>query len=267
MASGVSTKAQVNLIGDTSLNYAAGNNGFFISDAAHQIALGAKVAGDRTLSLVDGGKIGTVSLTAAESQYEEETVLEVTSTGNNPSAALTTIAEIKGEGVTNGVAQGTVANFYADAEVTGDITGIENVQAFNGTKVTAQNTAFVNDLRTENATIAIANKAQFGDAFVMGGTISAKNAEMLETLGDEIAVVNDGWFKVDETLTAHSGATIQVGVDTSSMAESDLTLEDGTVAGGTGYFEVGTLELNGGNLIVDPEYTEATSVAAVGKFW
>ena len=267
MASGVSTKAQVNLIGDTSLNYAAGNNGFFISDADHQIALGAKVAGDRTLSLVDGGKIGTVSLTAADSQYEEETVLEITSTGNNPSAALTTIAEIKGEGVDNeGVAWGTVANFYADTAVTGDITGIQYVDAFNGANVTAQNTAFVSELSTENATIAIANKAQFGNAYVMGGTISAKNAEMLETLGDEIAVVNDGWFKVDETLTAHSGATIQVGVDTSSMAESDLTLEDGTVAGGTGYFEVGTLELNGGNLIVDPEYTEATSVAAVGKF-
>ena len=266
MASGVSTKAQVNLIGDTSLNYAAGNNGFFISDAAHQIALGAKVAGDRTLSLVDGGKIGTVSLTAANSQYEEETVLEITSTGNNPSAALTTIAEIKGEGVTNGVAVGTVADFSADADVTGDITGIDYVEAYNGAKLTAQNTAFVHELGTENATIAITNKAQFGNAYVMGGKISAKNAEMLSTLGDEIAVVNDGWFKVDETLTAHSGATIQVGVDASSMAESDLTLEDGTVAGGTGYFEVGTLELNGGNLIVDPEYTEATSVAAVGKF-
>ena len=215
MASGVSTKAQVNLIGDTSLNYAAGNNGFFISDAAHQIALGAKVAGDRTLSLVDGGKIGTVSLNAADSQYEEETVLEVTSTGNNPSATLTTIAEIKGEGVsTQGVAWGTVANFYADTEVTGDITGIENVQAFNGTKVTAQNTAFVSDLRIENASIAIANKAQFGDAFVMGGTISAKNAEMLDTLGDEIAVVNDGWFKVDETLTAQRTVPSQVALAT-----------------------------------------------------
>ena len=267
MASGVSPKAQVNLIGDTSLNFAAGNNGFFISDAGHQNALGAKVAGNRTLSLIDGGKIGAISLNAANDAYEEETVLEVTSTGNNPSAALTTIAEIKGENVdTNGVADGTVADFSADADVTGDITGIDYVEAYNGAKVTAQNTAFVHELGTENATIAIANKAQFGNAYVMGGTISAKNAEMLDTLGNEIAVVNGGWFKVDETLTAHSGATIQVGVDASSMAESDLTLEDGTVAGGTGYFEVGTLELNGGDLIVDPEYTEATSVAAVGKF-
>ena len=267
MASNVSPKEQVNLIGDTSLNFAEGNNGFFISDAAHQIALGAKVAGHRTLSLVDGGKIGTVSLTAADGNYEEETVLEVTSTGNNPSAALTTIAEIKGENAgASTFAENTVANFYADADVTGDITGIEDVNAFNGAKVTAQNTAFVQELGTENATIAIANKAQFGYAYVMGGTISAKNAEMLDTLGNEIGVVNGGWFKVEETLTAHSGATIQVGVDASSMAESELTLEDGTVAGGTGYFEVGTLELNGGNLIVDPEYTEATSVAAVGKF-
>ena len=269
MASGVSTKAQVNLIGDTSLNFAAGNNGFFISDAGHQNALGAKVAGNRTLSLIDGGKIGAISLNAANDAYEEETVLEVTASGNNPSATLTTIAEIKGENVdTNGVADGTVADFSADADVTGDITGIDYVEAYNGAKVTAQNTAFVHELGTENATIAIANKAQFGNAYVMGGTISAKNAEMLDTLSnsDEIAVVNGGWFKVEETLTAHSGATIQVGVDASSMPEDELTLEDGTVAGGTGYFEVGTLELRGGTLIVDPEYTEATSVAAVGKF-
>ena len=269
MDSDASPKAQVHLVGDTSLNFAAGNNGFFISDAAHQIALGAKVDGNRTLSLVDGGKISTVSLTAAAGNFEEETVLEVTSTGNNPSAVLTTIAEIKGENVdTNGVADGTVADFSADADVTGDITGIDYVEAYNGAKLTAQNTAFVHELGTENATIAIANKAQFGNAYVMGGTISAKNAEMLDTLSnsDEIAVVNGGWFKVEETLTAHSGATIQVGVDASSMPEDELTLEDGTVAGGTGYFEVGTLELRGGTLIVDPEYTEATSVAAVGKF-
>ena len=267
MASGVSTKAQVNLIGDTSLNYAAGNNGFFISDAGHQNALGAKVAGNRTLSLIDGGKIGAISLNAANDAYEEETVLEVTASGNNPSATLTTIAEIKGENAgASTFAENTVANFYSDADVTGDITGIEDVNAFNGAKVTAQNTAFVQELGTENATIAIANKAQFGYAYVMGGTISAKNAEMLNSLGNEIGVVNGGWFIVDETLTAHSGATIQVGVDASSMPEDELTLEDGTVAGGTGYLQVGTLELNGGNLIVDPEYTEATSVAAVGKF-
>ena len=270
MASGVSTKAQVNLVGDTSLNYAAGNNGFFISTADHKTALGAKVAGHRTLSLIDGGKIGAISLSAAEGNYEEETVLEVKASPNNATPALTTIAEIKGDSTNSkGYADGTVANFYADAEVTGDITGIEVVEAFTGADLKVQNTNFVQELSTQNGNITVANKAQFGDSYVFGGSITAQNAEMLDTLGGEeaeLVVINSGLFKVTDTLTAHDNATIRVGVDTSTIPEANITLDDDTVAGGTGYFEVGTLELNGGTLIVDPEYTEATSVGAVGKF-
>ena len=87
--------------------------------------------------------------------------------------------------------------------------------------------------------------------------------------GNKMAVINGGRFDA-ETFKGTDGATIRVGLDTSSLPANvsleDITLDDGTVAGGTGYFEVGTLELNGANLIVDPEYDEATSVAATLKF-
>ena len=174
MASGVSDKTPVNLVGDTSLNYAAGNNGFFISTADHKTAVGAKVDGNRTLSLIDGGKIGAISLTQAESKLEEETVLEVKASPNNATPALTTIAEIKGDSTnSNGYADGTVANFYADAEVTGDITGIEVVEAFTEADLKVQNTNFVRELSTQNGNITVANKAQFVDAYVFGGSITA----------------------------------------------------------------------------------------------
>ena len=156
-STGVSSKSQVQLVGDTSLNYAAGNNGFFISDANRQIALGAKVAGHRTFTLVDGGKIGTISLSKAETvgtnnnELEQDTVLEVTSSADNTNPALTTIAEIKGEGAgTNHFAQDTVVNFRADAEVTNGITGIEDVIAFTGADVKIKNTTAVGELSTEN---------------------------------------------------------------------------------------------------------------------
>ena len=269
MVANVSDKAQVTLVGHTTLNYAAGNNGFFISDANRQTALGAKVDGNRILKLVDGGEIGSISLHAANGDYEQETVLEVTSSAEG-TGALTTIAEIKGYGTasTNGVYGGTIANFRADTEVTGDIVGIDEVTAFTGTNVSVQNTTAVGELDTENAKITVAQKAQFGTAYVFGGSITAQDAEMKAGLSssNEIVVAHNGRFKVVDTLTAHEGAAIRVGIDTSRYSEEDLTLEDGTVIGGTGYFEVGTLELNGGRLVVDPEYTEATAIATVGKF-
>ena len=276
MEPNVGDKAQVILDGHTTLNYAAGNNGFFISDSTRQNALGAKVAGHRTFKLIDGGKIGTVSLSAAEPvnshELEQETVLEVTSSADNTNPALTTIAEIKGEGAgTDHFAQDTVVNFRANTEVTNGITGIEDVIAFTGADVKIKNTTAVGELSTENGTITVTETAQFGNSYVLGGSITAQDAEMRDDLdqssdGDEIIVAHNGLFKVNDTLTAHAGASIQVGIDTSWWSEEDLTLEDGSLAGGTGYFEVGTLELNKGTLIVDPEYTEATSIAAVGKF-
>ena len=270
-STGVSSKSQVQLVGDTSLNYAAGNNGFFISDATRQNALGAKVAGNRTFTLIDGGKIGTVSLNAADNKLEQETVLEVQTSADNTNPALTTIAEIKGEGAgTNQFATGTLVNFRADAEVTNSITGIDEVNAFTGADVKVKNTTAVGELSTENGSITVTETAQFGDSYVFGGSITAQNAEMDDALssdGSEIAVINGGWFTVSGTLTADAGSEIRVGIDVSAINPEDITLDDGTVAGGTGYFQVGTLELNGGTLIVDPEYTEATSVAAVGEFY
>ena len=273
MADGVSSKEQVTLDGHTTLNYAAGNNGFFISTADNQAALGAKVEGHRTLSLVDGGKIGKISLHGAEGHYEQDTVLEITTSADNTNPALTTIDSIEGYGSTpdHGVYSSTIANFRADAEVTNSITGIDEVNAFTGADVKVKNTTAVGELSTENGSITVTETAQFGSSYVLGGSITAQDADMRNDLdqssdGDEIIVAHNGWFKVNDTLTAHAGASIQVGIDTSWWSEEDLTLEDGTVAGGTGYFEVGTLELNKGTLIVDPEYTEATSIAAVGKF-
>ena len=276
VSTGVSSKSQVQLVGDTSLNYAAGNNGFFISDANRQIALGAKVAGHRTFTLVDGGKIGTVSLSAAENvdghELEQETVLEVTSSADNTNPALTTIAEIKGEGAgTNHFAQDTVVNFRADAEVTNGITGIEDVIAFTGADVKIKNTTAVGELSTENGSITVAETAQFGESYVFGGSITVQqDAKMDDALGSdtasEIAVINGGNFTVSGTLTADEKSEIRVGIDVSAANPDEITLSDGSLAGGTGYLQVGTLELNGGTLVVDPEYTEATSIAAVGKF-
>ena len=267
MESGVNAGAQVTLAGDTTLYNAAGNNGFFVSDASHQEAKGAIVEAQKDLNLLGGGAIGRVSLEAGlKDAYKNLTILEVRD-------GATTIAAIDAKDAAS-IADGTEVHLYSDTTVTGDITNIEVVEAYQGAQVKAAN-AKVNEVSTQNADIAIAGDLEFKDAYVFGGSVTAKNADMtaVTVAGDtgDVGVINGGLFKVTDTFTAEDGAKIQVGIDVSSLPTADttiedITLDDGTVAGGTGYFEVGTLELNGANLIVDPEYDEATSVAATLKF-
>ena len=78
MESGVAAGAQVTIAGDTTLYNAAGNNGFFVSDASHQEAKGAIVESQKDLDLIGGGTIGRVSLEEGLGDaYKNLTILEV----------------------------------------------------------------------------------------------------------------------------------------------------------------------------------------------
>ena len=245
MEDGVGASAQVTIAGNTSLRNAAGNNGLFISDAAHQQAMGAIVESRKDLKLIGGGQIGKITLDAGNDDAEKNwTVLEVRD-------GATTIAAIDAKNTAQ-IAGATVVNLYSDTTVTGDINNIDVVEAYQGAQVKAAN-AKVDEVSTQNADIAIAGDLTFQEAFVFGGSLSAKNADMDALGGNEMAVINGGRFTA-ETFKGTDGATIRVGLDTSSLPANvsleDITLDDGTVAGGTGYFEVDTLELNHATLVV-----------------
>ena len=131
MISNVPSTAQVTLAGNTTLSYAEGNNGFFISDAAHDNALGAIVEAQKTFNLVNGGTIGKVTLTNGKDDANDErnlTTLNINGNGN-----LTTINGIDtliGTGDTT--AYNTRVNVNSDADVTGDITGVGRVNVNAG---------------------------------------------------------------------------------------------------------------------------------------
>ena len=244
MEDGVGASAQVTIAGNTSLRNAAGNNGLFISDAAHQQAMGAIVESRKDLKLIGGGQIGKITLDAGNDDADKNwTVLEVRD-------GATTIAAIDAKNTAQ-IAGATVVNLYSDTTVTGDINNIDVVEAYQGAQVKAAN-AKVDEVSTQNADIAIAGDLTFQEAFVFGGSLSAKNADMDALGGNEMAVINGGRFTA-ETFKGTDGATIRVGLDTSSLPANvsleDITLDDGTVAGGTGYFEVDTLELNHATLV------------------
>ena len=282
MASDSANSAQVTIAGHTTLNYAEGNRGYFISNASRNAALGADVQAQKSLKLVNNGteaSIGNVTLQGVSESSgnnildvkKNYTTLEVTGAGT------TSILSVKGMGTDDGQghAQGTVFKVNANTNVTEDIDNIEYVDVANAS-LSAQN-ADVHSINGINANITIADTASFNEAEVLGGKFSTKLANYDHRNSDDntVLVSNGGTFSAEKFVFAdNTGGTanstrgyLEVGVDLSLLSDEELTLDDGShVTTGTGYFEAGVVELNGNTIVVDPEYGDNTSVAAVGKF-
>ena len=257
--------AQVIIAGNTSLRFAAGNAGYFISNDTNSAALGANVQSQKTLELINGGKIGKVTLQDGLYDVEKNlTTLKVTGEGE------TLINSINGTGGSTTNRSDTrvlVDGANNVTTVTGDITGVGYVEASNGASLTAANVD-VHELATTNADLSVTNTAKFDNIFILGGTASAKEAIFNSINGndeaDDAVIVNGGTFTAETFIFRdQDNGILNVGLD---IPEEQAVLDDGTPITGTGYFEAGILELNGGTLMVDPDYGEATSVAAVGKF-
>ena len=281
MESGVADSAQVQIAGNTSLNFAAGNNGFFISNADHSKALGADIQTRRDLTLEKGGIIGQINMQAGDYDAEKNlTVLNVK--GPNK----TTIASIMGEpnpndsGVTGSIAEATLVSIQGgETEITKDLQYINEVEVLNGAYLNVKGKAEISDLFTLNSDAKFDTSLELEEATIAGGTTEAKDV-IFNGIGDfrtgakedgdhSVDVVNGGLLKA-ETFTfkkdpADGGnGALLVGYD---LDENDATLENGTKITGTGYLEISKyLDLNGGTLVVDPAYGEATSVAAVMNF-
>ena len=285
----VPTTAQVTLAGNTTLSYAEGNNGLFISDNDHKIALGAIVEAQKTLKLVNGGTIGKVTLTNGKDNANDDrnlTTLNINGNGN-----LTTINGIDTVISSDTTAYATRVNVNSDADVTGDITGVGRVNVNEGATLHVYNPdatskdvpeVLVNTLAVRNGNAKIdgdliideynsSNEhegfAGDGEAFAIGGSITATNIELEHSA--DLTTVHGGLITA-ETVTAvadsngHSDSLIAVGNDLDYETWDDT---EETSLTGTGYLEISKyLDLNGGTLMVDPAYGEATSVAAVMNF-
>ena len=284
----VPTTAQVTLAGNTTLSYAEGNNGLFISDNDHKIALGAIVGSQKTFNLVNGGSIGKVTLTNGKDNANDDrnlTTLNINGNGN-----LTTINGIDTVISNNTTAYATRVNVNSDADVTGDITGVGRVNVNEGATLHVYNPdatskdvpeVLVNTLAVRNGNAQIdgdliidgnynSQNEGFGgegEAYAVGGTITATNIELEHDAA--LTTVHGGLISA-ETVTAvadtngQSDSLITVGQDLDYETWDDT--EEAAYTG-TGYLEISKyLDLNGGTLMVDPVYGEATSVAAVMNF-
>ena len=148
MISGLAPSAQVEIAGDTKLNFAEGNNGFFISDADHKIALGAIIQEKKDLTLENGGTIGKITMEAGTADAEKNlTILNVV--GSNK----TTIDSIVGEvGQNNAHAQNTAVRIQGgETVVNKDISAIDEVEVHEGASLNVKGDADILNLSTFNA--------------------------------------------------------------------------------------------------------------------
>ena len=281
MEKGVADSAQVKIAGNTSLNFAAGNNGFFISNADHSKALGADIQSRSDLTLEKGGIIGQINMQAGDYDAEKNlTVLNVKGPNKTTIASIMGEPDQNGSGVTGSIAEATLVSIQGgETEITKDLQYINEVEVLNGAYLNVKGKAEISDLFTLNSDAKFDTSLELKEATIAGGTTEAKDV-IFNGIGDfrtgakedgdhSVDVVNGGLLKAEtftfkEDPAKHGNGALVVGYD---LDENDATLENGTKITGTGYLEISKyLDLNGGTLVVDPAYGEATSVAAVMNF-
>ena len=248
--------------GNLTLNNAAGNEGNFATNANGEV-LGLEVTEQATVRLNNGGNIGTISFSESGSNLIVDSANGTTNIaaidGSEATAAFTTgTAVVAG---TTDVAQltteaGTTTTFRGAVTVGEDATG-------NATSNIAGTTTFEADATFAQAA-NLAGTTNFKQNVSFDGVTAIKGeTTVTETASFDAAttIANNGVLRAqDVVLTTTSSASpivFSVGIDTTGTTTNEV---------GTGYLEVESFTLAGNDLVVDPAYSQATSVAAISGF-
>ena len=261
----VSTDGSVTVAGNSSFNNAAGNNGLFVSDTTGKVG-NATVVNGSDVHLNGTGEIGTVSLNG--STAEDPAVL-VTSNGSTNAPAKVTIASISGD------AESTFSSRAAETAVTGDV-DVGSMETLADTVTTVGGDVTVAKKADFAGTTDIKGNAEFAGAVDFSGiTTFGGNVEIVgnadvtgnttatagnTTLRGDMTIAEGAAFTANNISLEASGQTLFVGTD--SYTDENGEEQPGT----TGYLDVANLSLNGNMLVVDPNYGEATSIAAIADF-
>ena len=261
----VSTDGSVTVAGNSSFNNAAGNNGLFVSDTTGKVGNAAVVNGS-DVHLNGTGEIGTVSLS---STADNSSVL-VTSNGSTNAPATVTIASISGDDTS------TFSSRAAETAVTGDV-DVGSIETLANTVTTVGGDVKVAGKADFAGTTDIKGKADFaGDVAFSGITTFGGDVEITgnaNVTGNTTATAGDTSLSGNMTIakgaafTANSIKLDSAGTKVLAVGTETTTDENGEEQPGTtGYLDVATLSLNGNTLVVDPDYGEATSIAAIDDF-
>ena len=244
------------------LGNAAANEGYFVAQVDNDGkvigALGFDVKENTDLTLKNGGQ-------AAEVALKDGAGLVVD--GGQGKTTLTKVSGNKGE----------VTLKSGALEVTdkaGVVVSVLNSEA--GSSLTAQKlelkatndeAVIKGDLNISGKT-TIASDAQFSGVNTFGGDFTAKNAEFN---GGKTVFAEGQTAKIANNLDVFGGSTVDVkGVldvaSTSKIFVGESANEAAQTEGSNGILTVERLNLAGGSLVVDPEFTKASSFVGVNEF-
>ena len=249
------------------LGNAAANDGYFAAqvkvdkngkETEKVGALGFKVGEKSDLTLVNGGKAGNITLGNASGLVVDS------------KAGVTELTQVSGDGTSKLSLQSgklSVVNDKKNASIkvgsfnsaAGSTLQANNLELSNADKVAkiagnlevTGRTTFAGDTELSGkntlATVSFAKEAS-----ILGGSTAATEV----TLTKNLNINGSGELNAD-VLKAAGTSVIKVGKAANKTANTE---------GSNGLLSVGRLDLNGGTLVVDPEFTDASSFAGVDKF-
>ncbi len=245
---------QIAVDGNLALNNAAGNNGAFASNTAGDV-LGLDVTEKVQVNLNNGGEIGTVSFSNKGGSF-------VVASENG----TTKIAAIDGEYATTQFNAGT-------ATVTGT-TETAQLTTAAGTNTTFAGAVTVGQRAATGTTSTLAGDTTFQGTATFYQNAVVANTGSADFAGDvtfQGAASLYGDTTVDGTATAEQGLTVDQGAE---VAINKLVTEGkvlvGSVStnaghkGAAGNLSVTTLNLGGQDLVVDPDWNNASGLSFAG---
>ena len=265
-SSSLSSGDKISIVGNSSLNNAATNNGKFAS-GVNGAVLGLDIQNGSYVELNNGGAIGDVILDA-------DSTLAINADQDITAPAETVIASIDGEdataefnlGVTRITGNTNVGTLITTANSNVTFGGTTTVGARGSTSTEVTELLGTNTFvgtatfNTETEISGVATAFQdgvtfnkwagiYGDTTVSGGAVLSSGAE----------IGGAATLTADSIELSGSGIRFSVG-------EEDYVENGQTHSGSTGYLQTASMVLNGNTLIVDPSYDHATSIAAIEDF-
>ena len=255
--------SQINTDENLTLGNAAGNQGYFAAqvdqngnDGKVLGALGFKVKDNTNLTLKNGGIADKVTLGTGS---------KLVVVGNNNE---TTLTKITGDSGVVSLESGALKVTHEDGVVVGSL----NSKA--GSSLAANKL----ELKAATGTSKIA-----GDLNIAGKTTVSGSAEFSgnNQFGDLFTAKNDVEFTGGKTTFAKNANVTDLGVfggavdvqgalklgsNTNTITVGQVSNTQEGIEGTTGSLSVNRLDLNGGTLVVDPDFGSKSSFAGVTKF-
>ena len=240
--------ADTTLMVDGRLGLHAARDGYFVfseNSAGQKTAEDVSVTGG-SLLLAGAGKIGAINaggndVTIAKSDLEGAVAGPTEVEGAITNAGLLSVSN---DTTVAGDVSAQELDLYADTTLTNDTysmtLGELNLEA--GAYLGTTNLTLTTNDSFIEGTVEVSEDftVEHGNVGIANGTLTAKHTELA------------------------SGVTLQVGYD--GVEDDPNTTDFDESASYSGRFETQSLALNGGTLIVDPEYGDATALASIRNF-